>query len=75
MIVLAKKTMDIGLDSSFVLPFTSDAGVRGSIPGPVIHFHCVSFYFSMCISLYMSIPPIPSKNQIFVKSCTDIDNI
>ena len=40
--------MDIGLESSVVEHLTGEAGVPGSIPGPVIYFH-----------LYFFIPSIP----------------
>ena len=46
-------TMDVGLNSSVAGHVTSDTGVLGSIPSPVINFHCKR-------RVDMFIPPIPS---------------
>ena len=45
MVVRAKWTVDISLDSSVVEHLTSDAGDPGSIPGPAIYFHLYFFVF------------------------------
>ena len=42
-VVLARWTVNIGQDSSVVEHLTSDAEVRGSIPGPAIYFHLFFF--------------------------------
>lgn len=68
MVVRARGTVDISLDSSVVEHLTSSAEVLGSIPGPAIHYRLCFF-----LSLYMSILPIPTT--IFCNSCTDIENI
>ena len=44
-VVWARWTMDIGLDSSVVEHLTSNAGVLGLIPGPAIYFHLYFFVF------------------------------
>ena len=58
MVVRARRTVDIGLDSSGVDHLTSDAGVPGSIPGPAI--------YPFCISLYLLIPPIPTTEGYII---------
>ena len=45
MVVRARWTVDIGLDSLVVERLTSDAGVPGSIPGPAIYFHLYFIVF------------------------------
>ena len=48
-VVRAKWTMDIGLDSSVVEHLNSDAGVPGSIPGPAIYI----FFVFLCICSFL----------------------
>ena len=46
MVVRARWTMGISLDSSAVEHLTSDAlGVPGSIPGPAVYFHLYFFVY------------------------------
>ena len=53
MVVRARWTVDIGLDSSVVEHLTSDEGLPGSIPGPATYVHLYFF-------VHLFIPPIPT---------------
>ena len=46
MVVGTRWTVDIGVNSLAVEHLTSDAGVPGSIPGPVTYFHL--YFFAFC---------------------------